>query len=406
MYAIINWNEHGLSGDPVKISERFDEVILSEEIPRNFLATTVFTEGDVAYVTLQAQESMSANIIVSGSMAERTPAVAEMLLRCKSPIPLIFSYNNNARKDGYRQVILRETNRRVKLYGYMGRIAPMQDSPIYDHRVFTDVQQILIGEGTADCMYLSASSESQSGWQKIVDAVVAAFGVKSEIKDSDEEIAKIFEDILRKRKEELQELYRKDVIREEKALKDYVEIAGLVQRTVMLMTAFEGYEANKIDLIKKEIAEVRRTHLIENVTTQDQWLCLHTDPIIAKGNKGDRLMGRMTIMVNMQNGNILLKSHDITVSRKPHPHCGEDGRPCFGTASEEIAALFAKREMGSLTQLLLAFLQQYNISDGWGARAIHWPKVVDGKIELDESEGRRIHNNQIIEGATLEEIYG
>lgn len=57
------------------------------------------------------------------------------------------------------------------------------------------------------------------------------------------------------------------------------------------------------------------------------------------------------------------------------PHVNSDGNPCFGNTAEAFPRLIKKRELTSVVQLAIAFVESVNLDDSWGKHIEKWPRA-------------------------------
>lgn len=106
--------------------------------------------------------------------------------------------------------------------------------------------------------------------------------------------------------------------------------------------------------------------------TIEEWLVFTTHSLYLRGHSHKWRLGRMTVAVNRDCGEIVVTNNDNRKGVFHHPHIN-DQMTCFGaTRTDALYSAWSKGEHALWIELLISALEAWNSDDEWGSNAALW----------------------------------
>lgn len=407
MYAITNWQTlPGLysKADALKISERYDDVIVVEQIPQGYTMDVLGTENEVRFVSLQKIQDEVA-ITTDSKNANLVEAVATLNIGYSGRRKIHITYDPSLMVENATTILLKEPHETqdnafsVKGFNVF-KIKNFWDSGSSTTRGYHN--DVLLFHGAETKIWCGVYVPSKNGLIWLVNEIIAALDNPMPIKEDSSQIIAIISGMLEEKEKALDDRVNQiqESIKEISA--SLTEEVRVFERAKIAQATLQKYGANKKDLAIKEIESIKKLANIDRVFCNDNKICATTMPMIASSKDHKIYLGRVAIEVNIKNSNISIFPVDIAVrNTKAHPHSSQDGNGsmCLGNISNDLAKMIGEYELASAFSLILAFIETFNESDAWGSSYILWPQVVNRKLVFPrEFEKRWIISNDVKEG--------
>ena len=142
----------------------------------------------------------------------------------------------------------------------------------------------------------------------------------------------------------------------------------------------------------KRIKDGMPGNKINDIFVSSNYIVIKTQPIHANaGGDDQRLLGKIMFTVPLK-GMLSDGFKDELVQIQPldfvfrvgttdgavaalAPHVNGDGRFCYGNAAEHMIQAYVRRDLISLVDIMIRFLENPNMNDVMGKNILHWPKV-------------------------------
>jgi len=153
--------------------------------------------------------------------------------------------------------------------------------------------------------------------------------------------------------------------------------------------------------LKQHIRELKENqdNLIELIEVSDDCVWVETKEIVTdeaiEGHK--RLIGRMAIRIDMAPivGEATSSAHPVKITNLDRRfntgegsmwECGHVSSPdeiCWGTGFEQLFDAFASRDLHAILDVIIRFIKNPNLADGWGSHVAQWPEYQSGGLLIE-----------------------
>jgi chromosome segregation ATPase len=127
-------------------------------------------------------------------------------------------------------------------------------------------------------------------------------------------------------------------------------------------------------LIAKEFDQLKSNEAVKLIRVFDKTIEIVTKELILE----KRLIGRLKIILNMDENEFYVFNLDNVINDSFHPHVDDEGVACFGTAADHIKELLEQGYYAAAFLRIWDRLNKYS-ADGSMADITEWPKVKAGK---------------------------
>ena len=406
MYAITNWKELGSyqDSDAIKISERFDPVIVVSELPQGYSHEQLGEDLGVQFVKLHKLDNEK--MITTDTQNDVVIAAVETLAETyKGHRKIHVTYDNNLVIDGATVILLRKqvpiNSARASGLGFnVSTVVGFADSSASTTRGY--LNDILLFHGTEKRIVAGCVLTSKTGHMWLINKMIEALDNPVKIKEDSSKIIKMIENMLDAKEKGLVERLKQADETIKSLQESLVEETRAFERIALSMEVLRSYGNDKKELAVKEIDSIANLHQVGRVFCNDTSVCIETKPIIATAKKTQIYIGRIAIEINIKNSVINMTPIDMAIEgKKAHPHSDPDGygRLCLGSIKGDIASMIGRYELSSAFSLILAFAETFNPNDAWGATYNLWPRVENGKLVFPEKFKKEwLINTNIVEG--------
>lgn len=269
--------------------------------------------------------------------------------------------------------------------------------------VWCDTEDYLVAQGDDDNIYVSI----YDGLKDVLLPILKKYHKTkaTEYASENTEAQKVFNEYLNKKKIDLKKSFDETTNEIDANKERIIEEIRKQKRLEVALVALGESVALTIKNIEDKLAEVNAIKEIQKAYFKDKYLILQTTPLLSEIKKSTTtdkyIFGRISVLINLNSGEIRVRNKDFRVMGKAHPHAFGDGRVCLGSIEGTIAPLIASYELRAVADLILAFLKTYNPNDHEGQKAIMWPRLKeDGTIFIDEDNKNKttIFNKAFIDG--------
>jgi hypothetical protein len=268
---------------------------------------------------------------------------------------------------------------------------------------YDDTGNTIIAQGNDDSIYICVYTADKA----TIMSILAKYHktIAAEYATDAAEARRVFNGYLDKKKKELAKSLKDAEAEIERSRTDIIETIRKQKRLDVALIALGESVQLTIKDINDKITEVNAIPDVQKAYFKDRYMVLQTKPLLSEIQKSKTtdkyIFGRISCLINLENGNIRIRNLDFKVSGKGHPHGFSDGNVCLGSINGNIAPLIASYELRAVADLLIAFFKTYNPNDHEGQKAVNWPRLLeDGTISITRPYDTTIFNKSFVHGGT------